>query len=96
MSIKSFNSLEITGSFLEVPPAKEPTRALDKKVLNPIDLNAKRRNTSLLQVSRSLTNRSLSQLSNHSSIKSIKQAPVSTPNNDQQIRNYEVIKKIKH
>lgn len=65
-SIKSFNSLEITGSFLEVPPPKEPNtaRPIDKKRINPIEI-PKKKSASLYQVTKALnSNRSISQLSN--------------------------------
>ena len=67
MSVRSHGSLEITGSIMEVPRAKEPTvpRPIDKKSILPLDLN-KKRSSMLLSKSLAPPTRSVSQLSQSS------------------------------
>ena len=64
MSARSYGNLEITGSIMEVPRAKEPTvpRPIDKKSILPLDLN-KKRSSMLLSKSLAPPTRSVSQLS---------------------------------
>lgn len=96
MSIKTFNSLEITGSFIEVPIKEATTsltRPVDKKRVTPLELPSKR-STSLLQVSQSLSShRSLSQLSNQVTSKKNSLVSITPAHNDLHHKNYEVIAK---
>ena len=64
MSVRSYGNLEITGSIMEVPRAKEPTvpRPIEKKTILPLDLN-KKRSSVLLSKSLAPPTRSVSQLS---------------------------------
>ena len=65
MSVRtSYGNLEITGSIMEVPRAKEPTlpRPIEKKTILPLDLG-KKRSSILLSKSIASSSRSISQLS---------------------------------
>jgi hypothetical protein len=64
MSLRTYGNLEITGSIMEVPRAKEPTvpRPIEKKSILPLDLS-KKRSSMLLSKSLAPPTRSVSQLS---------------------------------
>jgi hypothetical protein len=87
MSTKAIN-LQVTGNIMEVPPAKEPTRALDrpKPFLAPLDLTRKKQfSPQNSNIKQTLVNRSFSQLSTNTkrSLPIVhKETPVKTSNNN--------------
>jgi hypothetical protein len=85
MSTKAIN-LQVTGNIMEVPPAKEPTRALDrpKPFLAPLDLTRKKQfSPQNSNTKPTLVNRSFSQLSTNTKLPIVqKETPVKTSNNN--------------
>ena len=79
MSMRSYGNLEITGSIMEVPRAKEPSlpRTIEKKTILPLDLS-KKRSSILLSKAISSSTRSISQLSQNNK--------KSTPNQNMEVK----------
>jgi hypothetical protein len=88
MTTKPHNNLEITGLVLELPPVKEPNRAIERKHSIKLDSSVRKISCSPTQPSKTVnSNRSLSQLAYS------KNKPIPGPSNEikeQETKTYEV------